>query len=227
MFMKVIQRETRSNLSRYLREHLASILSAFLVATGWGSEVAALGGAVGSGLNPAEMSRAADSGLAISTSNQVLDAVQSGVYQRIIAAMELSSGNSIEGVGISWMVLGSPSQAAIFTPLGQSSTRPETSTSSNKINLEDESHSAGRLIEVAASPSSLHRLATSGTNTTTSAVDLMTTMTQGDLSSLIDGFYSASVIDRSLDPEMPPTRPVAPEGAALATGLHTPPAAEK
>ena len=220
--MQTTQLKTQITVNSCRRVNLASTLRFFLAVTGWGAE--ARGAEVCTHVNtleskfhPAEMSRMIASVSAISTSNQVLNSLQAGFYERIISSMKKPSGNPIQGAGISWMISGNLSQLAIPTPFTQSLTKPSTSTGSETINVETESHVAIRTVEVAASTSSPHhiiaRVANSGMDTTTSAGELITTMIQGKLSSLIDSFYSASVTPKSDAFMMPPARPVAPEGA--------------
>ena len=220
--MQITQLKTQITMNSCRRVNLASTLRFFLAVTGWGGE--ARGAEVGthvitleSKFHPAEMSRMIASVSAISTSNQVLNSLQAGFYERIISSMKKPSGNPIQGAGISWMISGNLSQLAIRTPFTQSLTKPSTSTGFETINVENESHVAIHIVEVAASTPSPHhiiaRVANSGIDTTTSAGELITTMIQGKLSSLIDTFYSASVIHTSNAFMMPPARPVAPEGA--------------
>jgi hypothetical protein len=169
-----------------------------------------------------------DSGSAISTSNQVLNSLQAGVYKRIISSIKKPSGNPIQEAGIPWMIPGNLFQLAVSTPFAKSLTKPSTSTGFETINVENESNVAIHIVEVAASTPSPHhiiaRVANSGIDTTTSAGELITAMIQGKLSSLIDTFYSASVIHTSNAFMMPPAHPVAPEGAtAFPIVPHAPP----
>ena len=234
--MQMIRKNSQYKVSSDPQMHLANLLLVLLAATGWWSEAQAasavaersvLVDAAGSGLNPAEISRMIDRGLAISTSGQVLNAVQSGVYERIIASTELSSGAPSHVAGIPWMVLGNSSQVAIFPRLTRDLTKPDTSTVPKTSPADNDSELALSIIEVVASDSNFHHIAAaasiSGAATTTSGFNLITKVTQGSLSSLIDGFYSVSVLNIRADGLVPTLSLVDPKSALpLAAGLHSP-----
>ncbi len=207
----MIQQRTQTQLSGDLRLHLANACLVFITAFGWWSEARALTAdsegavlvnTVGTGFNRTELIRLTESDATVSTSNQILNSVQSGIYENIIASMPHCCGTSSQVLGIPWMTSGNSSHAAASASLAQNlplpaaSTDPEPRTvlvaspssfGSETRNTENDIEPAAQIIEVAP-------LVTDGTNAVNSGVALITAMAHGNFSSMIDHFYSAGVL---------------------------------
>jgi hypothetical protein len=224
--MQMIDQRTRSQLSGDLRLHLANVFLVVITASGgWSgaqaltadSEGSVLVDTVGTGVGRAEFIRLTESNTTISSSNQILDSIQSGLYESTIASTLLCRRTSSQVLGIPWMIFGDSSQPAVFASLAQNLPLPAADPSS----LDAETRNTEKDIESAAPIIEVDPAVTEGVNAANSGVALITAMAHGNLSTVIDHFYCAGVIGGSVPSDVVPIlSPADPHGApASAVGL--------
>ncbi len=168
-------------------------------------------------LSNRNFTRLMDGYAATFTSSQMMDSIQSGATGRIAASLMFYGGSNEQFVGVPWMSIGTPSEAATFASLIQAATRPRTfsysdpgaALSAAAVSFGTETGNTGngfesvtQIVEVASSgiPSNsmAASTATSRTNALASGVDLINTVALGRFSDEIETFYAANVIGSTL-----------------------------
>jgi len=171
------------------------------------------------------------------TSSQMMDSIQSGATGKIAAALMFYGGTNEQIIGVPWMSIGSPSDAATFASLLQAATRPRTFSYSDpgaalnattaSFGTETGGNSNGfesvtQIIEVASSgiPSNSMAASTaaSRTNALASGVDLINTVALGLFSDEIQTFYSANVVGSTI-PGVAPTVTASPLNGSLSAAI--------
>lgn len=173
------------------------------------------------------------------TSSQMMDSIQSGATGKIAAALMFYGGTNEQIIGVPWMSIGSPSDAATFASLLEAATRPRTFSYSDPgaaLNAATASfgtetggssngfESVTQIIEVASSgiPSNSMAASTaaSSTNALASGVDLINTVALGLFSDEIEAFYSANVVGSTI-PGVSATTTNAPLNSTLSATVGT------